>query len=124
MAHPQHNFTSNFNGSEGHNAALNLNINGVPHTYTPAGSDINIAVASHVFVDGTLPPADLVSAIQAAFDALAIPIIEESTLTDYYLYTYSGYENGEWTFVRSSYSRIVELGIASNGSMTRRTRHL
>ena len=49
MAHPQNNFTSQFQeGASSGNAALTLNINGVPQTYTPQGTDQTVAISEPV----------------------------------------------------------------------------
>ena len=57
MAHPQNNFTSQFqeDASSG-NAALTLNINGVPQTYTPQGTDQTIAISEPVVFEMTDSP--------------------------------------------------------------------
>ena len=57
MAHPQNNFTSQFQeGASSGNAALTLNINGVPQTYTPQGTDQTIAISEPVVFEMTDSP--------------------------------------------------------------------
>ena len=57
MAHPQNNFTSQFQeGASSGNAALTLNINGVPQTYTPQGTDQAVDISEPVVFEMTDSP--------------------------------------------------------------------
>lgn len=67
MAHPQTNFSSNFQGSDGNDSALNIVVNGELHQYRPSGGDqeINITEAV-VFELGNSPTYAEVGAVVAA----------------------------------------------------------
>lgn len=57
MTHPQNNFTSQFQeGASSGNAALTLNINGVPQTYTPQGTDQTVDISEPVVFEMTDSP--------------------------------------------------------------------
>ena len=57
MAHPQNNFTSQFQeGASSGNAALTLNINGVPQTYTPQGTDQTVTISEPVVFESSENP--------------------------------------------------------------------
>ena len=113
MAHPQHNFTSNFNGSDGHNAELTLNINGVEKKYTPAGNDQTYNVPGVARIDINLDGADLVQAIQTALDGAAQPVlVEMSIYGEEYVYQYIGEIDGQWYFGTCITTKIVTITVA------------
>ena len=113
MAHPQHNFTSNFNGSDGHNAELTLNINGVEKKYTPAGNDQTYNVPGVARIDINLDGADLVQAIQTALDGAAQPVLVEASIYDEeYVYQYIGELDGQWYFGTCTTEKIVTITVA------------
>ena len=113
MAHPQHNFTSNFNGSEGNNAELTLNINGVEKKYTPAGNDQTYNVPGVARIDINLDGADLVQAIQTALDGAAQPVLVEMSIYDEeYVYQYIGDIDGQWYFGTCTATKIVTITVA------------
>ena len=112
MAHPQHNFTSNFNGSEGNNAELTLNINGVEKTYTPAGNDQTYNVPGVARIDINLDGADLVQAIQTALDGAAQPVLAEMSIYDEeVVYQYIGDMAGCWHFGICTVDIIITLAV-------------
>lgn len=112
MAHPQHNFTSNFNGSDGHNAELTLNINGVEKKYTPAGNDQTYNVPGVARIDINLDGADLVQAIQTALDGAAQPVLVERSIYDEEVaYPYIGDLDGAWYFGICTTNKIVTIAV-------------
>lgn len=120
MAHPQHNFTSNFNGSDGHNAELTLNINGVEKKYTPAGNDQTYNVPGVARIDINLDGADLVQAIQTALDGAAQPVLVEMSIYDEEVaYPYIGDLGGAWYFGVCTTNKIVTVVIdKEDGALT------
>lgn len=113
MAHPQHNFTSNFNGSDGHNAELTLNINGVEKKYTPAGNDQTYNVPGVARIDINLDGADLVQAIQTALDGAAQPVLVEMSIYDEeVVYQYIGETDGQWYFGTCITTKIATVTVA------------
>lgn len=113
MAHPQHNFTSNFNGSDGHNAELTLNVNGVEKKYTPAGNDQAYNVPGVARIDINLDGADLVQAIQTALDGAAQPVLVEMSIYDEeYVYQYIGEIDDQWYFGTCTTNKIVTMTVA------------
>jgi hypothetical protein len=113
MAHPQHNFTSNFNGSDEHNAELTLNINGVENKYTPVGNDQTYNVPGVARIDIDLDGADLVQAIQTVLDGAAQPVLVEASIYDEeYVYQYIGEIDGQWYFGTCTTNKIVTVTVA------------
>lgn len=121
MAHPQYNFTSNFNGSEGHNAELTLNVNGVEKKYTPAGNDKTYNVPGVACIPTNLSSTDLVSAIDTAISGAALPVlIDLGSDADAALYKYSGRSGDTWTFTLVTTQRVYTLNVnAQTGAITR-----
>lgn len=112
MAHPQHNFTSNFKGSDGHNAELTLNINGAEKKYTPAGNDQTYNVPGVARIDINLDGADLVQAIQTALDGAAQPVlVERSVYDEEVVYQYIGDMDGSWYFGTCTVTKIVTIAV-------------
>lgn len=120
MAHPQHNFTSNFNGSVGHNAELTLNINGVPKKYTPAGNDKEYNVPGVAHIDIDLDGADLVSAIRTALSGDAHPVLVELGVADEKVYwLYAGTDGESWYFTLTTLNAVSLVAVSqSDGSIT------
>lgn len=119
MAHPQHNFTSNFNGSDGHNARLTLAINGTEHVYTPAGNDKEFYITGVNKLDSREEGAVLVAQIQRTVESGATPII---TVTDNENntceYIYTGFENGQYQFISVDATAIYKIQVAQDGALT------
>lgn len=123
MAHPQHNFTSNFNGSEGHNAELTLNINGTEHKYTPAGNDKEFTVTGAVRIDVNLDGSELVERITTVLNGGSLPLLVQQNLDGTEdSYTYVGLQDNEWLFGRVTTTNIDSVGInTTDGSVRRET---
>lgn len=51
MAHPQMNFSSNFQGSEGLDSALDIVINGESHEYRPSGGDQTVEITEPIIFE-------------------------------------------------------------------------
>lgn len=121
MAHPQYNFTSNFNGSEGHNAELTLNINGVEKKYTPAGNDKTYNVPGVACIPTNLSSADLVNAIATAISGAALPVLVDlGTNADAAFYKYSGRSNDTWIFTLVTTQRVYTIDVdVQTGTITR-----
>lgn len=121
MAHPQYNFTSNFNGSEGHNAELTLNINGVEKKYTPAGNDKTYNVPGVACIPTNLSSADLVNAIATAISGAALPVLVDlGADADAAFYKYSGRSNDTWTFTLITTQRVYTIDVdVQTGTITR-----
>lgn len=121
MAHPQYNFTSNFNGSEGHNAELTLNVNGVEKKYTPAGNDKTYNVPGVACIPTNLSSDDLVDAIATAISGAALPVlIDLGADADAALYKYSGRSGDTWAFTLVTTQRVYTLNVnAQTGAITR-----
>lgn len=122
MAHPQHNFTSNFNGSEGHNAELTLIINGSRKTYTPAGANQEYNVPGVARIDvNQVTGNDLVIAITEVLAADALPILVESTGTveDTFVYQSSDSMTGEFVFGKIEANDIVLATVQPDGTISK-----
>ena len=121
MAHPQHNFTSNFNGSDGHNAELTLNINGVEKKYTPAGNDKTYNVPGVACIPTNLSSADLVNAIATAISGAALPVLVDlGADADAAFYKYSGRSNDTWTFTLVTAQCVYTIDVdVQTGTITR-----
>ena len=56
MAHPQTNFSSNFQGAEGLDSVLDININGESHEYRPSGGDQTVDVIAPIILEASENP--------------------------------------------------------------------
>lgn len=56
MAHPQTNFSSNFQGAEGLDSVLDININGESHEYRPSGGDQTVNVIAPIILEASENP--------------------------------------------------------------------
>ena len=122
--HPQHNFTSNFNGSEGHNAQLKLIINGVEHLYTPAGNDKVFNVPGVVRIATNLAAADLIAEIRTALDGDAFPVLVEPIpdSESEVVYQYVGQTEDSWAFSLATVNFIITVWVnIETGTITRNT---
>lgn len=119
MAHPQFNFTSNFNGSEGHNARLTLVINGTEHVYTPAGNDKEFRITGVNKLDSLEESSALVAQIQQTVESDATPIITVTIDADNTReYIYTGLENDQYRFICVDSSTIYLAKVAQDGTLT------
>lgn len=123
MAHPQHNFTSNFNGSEGHNAELTLNINGTEHKYTPAGNDKEFTVTGAVRIDINLDGSELAARIMTVLDGDSLPLLVQQNLDGTEdSYTYVGLQDNKWLFGRMTTTHIDSVAVSTfDGAVRRET---
>ena len=123
MAHPQHNFTSNFNGSEGHNAELTLNINGAEHKYTPAGNDKEFTVTGAVRIDINLDGSELAARIMTVLDGDSLPLLVQQNLDGTEdSYTYVGLQDNKWLFGRVTTTHIDSVAVSTfDGAVRRET---
>ena len=122
MAHPQHNFTSNFNGSEGHNAELALIINGSRKTYTPTGANQEYNVPGVARIDvSQVTGNDLVQAITEIIAADALPILVDSTGTveDTFVYQSSDSMTGDFIFGKLETNDIVLATVHGDGTISK-----
>ena len=121
MAHPQYNFTSNFNGSEGHNAELTLNINGVEKKYTPAGNDKTYNVPGVACIPTGVSSDYLVNAITTALEGDALPVLTEPGADDdMALYKYTGRSGNTWIFSLVTTQNVYTLTVdVQTGAITR-----
>lgn len=118
MAHPQHNFTSNFNGSDGHNARLTLVINGTEHVYTPAGNDKEFRIAGVNKLDSLEEGAVLIAQIQRTVDAGSTPIITVTDGNNTREYIYVGFENERHRFICADTTAIYQIEVTQDGGLS------